>query len=77
MNRGKKADLVFASSSRLFTAFLGIKLAKKNKAPLFLDVRDIFVDTMSDVLKPSVFKPIIILLLKHIENKTFNLCQAY
>ena len=60
MNKDKKADLVFASSSRLFTAFLGYKLAKKSKAPLFLDVRDIFVDTMSDVLKPSVFKPIII-----------------
>ncbi len=72
MNRYKKADLVFASSSRLFTAFLGYKIAKQSKATLFLDIRDIFVDTMSDVLKPSVFKPIIISLLKLIENKTFN-----
>jgi len=72
LNKGTKADLVFASSSRLFTAFLGYKIAKKNKVPLILDVRDIFVDTMSDVLKPSVIKPIIILLLKLIENKTFN-----
>ena len=72
LNKGKKADLVFASSSRLFTAFLGYKIAKKSKAPLFLDIRDIFVDTMSDVLKPSVFKPIIISFLKYIENKTFN-----
>ena len=72
MNRAKKADLVFASSSRLFTAFLGYKIAKKSKAPLFLDIRDIFVDTMSDVLKPSVFKSIIISFLKYIENKTFN-----
>ena len=72
MNSSKKVDLVFASSSRLFTAFLGYKIAKKSKAPLFLDIRDIFVDTMSDVLKPSVFKPIIISFLKHIENKTFN-----
>ena len=72
MNSSKKADLVFASSSRLFTAFLGYKIAKKSKAPHFLDIIDIFVDTMSDVLKPSVFKPIIISFLKHIENKTFN-----
>ena len=72
LNRGKKADLVFASSSRLFTAFLGYKIAKKSKATLFLDIRDIFVDTMSDVLKPSFFKPIIILFLKYIENKTFS-----
>ena len=72
MNRTKKVDLVFASSSRLFTAFLGYQIAKKSKATLYLDIRDIFVDTMSDVLKPSVFKPIIISFLKHIENKTFN-----
>ena len=72
MNRGKKTDLVFASSSRLFTAFLGYRLSKKSKAPLFLDVRDIFVDTMLDVLKPSFFKPLIILILKKIEKKTFN-----
>lgn len=72
LNKGTKADLVFASSSRLFTAFLGYKIAKKNKVHLILDVRDIFVDTISDVLKPSVIKPIIILLLKRIENKTFN-----
>lgn len=72
MNRAKKADLVFASSSRLFTAFLGYKIAKQSKATLFLDIRDIFVDTMSDVLKPSIFKPIVIQLLKIIEKKTFN-----
>ena len=72
MNRAKKADLVFASSSRLFTAFLGYKIAKQSRATLFLDIRDIFVDTMSDVLKPSFFKPIIISFLKLIENKTFN-----
>ena len=72
LNRSKKADLVFASSSRLFTAFLGYKIAKKSKSTLFLDVRDIFVDTMSDVLRPSFFKPVIILFLKYIENKTFN-----
>lgn len=72
MNRDKTADLVFASSSRLFTAFLGYKIAKKSNAILFLDIRDIFVDTMNDVLRPSIFKPIIILLLKYIERKTFN-----
>ena len=72
INKGKKIDLVFASSSRLFTAFLGYKLSKKSKAPLFLDIRDIFVDTMLDVLKPSFFKPLIIWFLKKIEKKTFN-----
>ena len=54
LNKGKKADLVFASSSRLFTAFLGYRIARKTKIPLYLDIRDIFVDTMNDVLKSKI-----------------------
>lgn len=48
--KNEKFDLVYASSSRLFTAFLGRRLAVKNNCPLYLDIRDIFVDTMKDVL---------------------------
>jgi glycosyltransferase involved in cell wall biosynthesis len=47
-------DLVFATSSRLFTAFLGARIAKHKKLPLYLDVRDIFVDTMTDILPTNV-----------------------
>ena len=47
-------DIVFATSSRLFTAFLGARIAKQKKAPLYLDIRDIFVDTMGDILSPKV-----------------------
>jgi len=47
-------DVVFATSSRLFTAFLGARIANQKKAPLYLDVRDIFVDTMRDILSPKV-----------------------
>ncbi len=32
------------------TAFLGAYLAKKKKTPLYLDIRDIFPDTLSDIL---------------------------
>jgi UDP-N-acetylglucosamine:LPS N-acetylglucosamine transferase len=72
LNQSKNADLVFASSSRLFTAFLGYKLAKKYKAPLYLDIRDIFVDTMNDVFKSKLVKIFILPLLKIVEAKTFN-----
>jgi hypothetical protein len=72
LNQSKNADLVFASSSRLFTAYLGYKLAKKYKAPLYLDIRDIFVDTMNDVFKSKLVKILILPLLKTIEAKTFN-----
>jgi glycosyltransferase involved in cell wall biosynthesis len=72
LNKNKKADLVFASSSRLFTAYLGFTIAKRSEAQLYLDVRDIFVDTMSDVFKSKILKFFILPLLKLIEKKTFN-----
>lgn len=43
-------DLVFATSSRLMTAFLGAWIAARKGARLYLDIRDIFVDTLKDVL---------------------------
>ena len=72
LNKNKRADLVFASSSRLFTAYLGYTIAKKSNALLYLDIRDIFVDTMSDVFKSKILKIGILPLLKLIENKTFS-----
>lgn len=47
-------DIVFATSSRLFTAFLGARIANKKKLPLYLDIRDIFVDTITDILSPKI-----------------------
>lgn len=72
LNKNKRADLVFASSSRLFTAYLGFILAKKSDAPLYLDIRDIFVDTISDVFKSKILKLGLLPLLKLIEIRTFN-----
>ncbi len=72
LNKNKRADLVFASSSRLFTAYLGFTIAKKSDAPLYLDIRDIFVDTMSDVFKSKILKLGLLPLLKLIEIRTFN-----
>ena len=50
MTRGEQYDVVFATSSRLMTAVLGSAIARRAHAPLYLDIRDIFVDTMKDVL---------------------------
>jgi glycosyltransferase involved in cell wall biosynthesis len=50
--RGSRYDLVFATSSRLLTATLGAFVASRVRAPLYLDIRDIFVDTLQDVLSP-------------------------
>jgi hypothetical protein len=47
-------DLVFSTSSRLMTAVLGSVVARRQHVPLYLDIRDIFVDTMGDILPPGV-----------------------
>lgn len=47
---GRDYDLVFATSSRLLTAALGALIARRKKARLYLDIRDLFVDTIGDLL---------------------------
>ncbi|PSU95375.1 glycosyltransferase WbuB [Photobacterium kishitanii] len=64
-------DIVFATSSRLFTAFLGARVSKNKKIPLYLDIRDIFVDTLNDVLNPYLAK-IVNPLLSVVEKYTFS-----
>lgn len=68
-----KYDLVYASSSRLFTAFLGRRIASIQNIPIYLDVRDIFVDTIKDIFKRRKFIQIpAVALLKLIEKYTFS-----
>ncbi len=43
-------DVVVATTSRLMTGVLGAWAARNRRAPLYLDIRDIFVDTIGDVL---------------------------
>jgi len=42
-------DIVIATSSRLMTAALGAWIARRVQARLYLDIRDIFVDTIGDL----------------------------
>lgn len=69
-SRGKY-DLVFATSSRMMTAVLGSKVAKRLGAPLYLDIRDIFPDTLADVFagKPQ---RIVLPLLRAMEARTIR-----
>jgi glycosyltransferase involved in cell wall biosynthesis len=66
--RGRKYDLVIGTSSRLMTAALSASIAEKVKAPLYLDVRDLFVDTIADVLPEKVAKPL---------TKIFSLVESW
>lgn len=47
---GQRVDMVYASTSKLFTGFLGAVVAKWKNVPLYLDIRDIFTDTIHDVM---------------------------
>lgn len=47
-------DLVFGTSSRLMTAVLSSFVAWKKRAPLYLDIRDIFVDTIGSVFPRKI-----------------------
>jgi glycosyltransferase involved in cell wall biosynthesis len=70
--KGKQYDLVVASSSRLFTAFLARLLAMHNNCKLYLDIRDIFSDTMKDVSLPKPIKWVLIPMLERIEKFSFK-----
>lgn len=63
--RNQQYDLVFATSSRLMTASLGAFIAQRKGCGLYLDIRDILVDTLRDLLPArwgkfaaSIFSPI-------------------
>ncbi len=52
----QKYDVVVATSSRLMTAVLGAWIAKRTNAKLYLDIRDLFTDTINDVFVRSPLK---------------------
>ena len=70
----KNWDIVVATSSRLMTASLGAWIAKQTGSKLYLDIRDLFTDTMNSVLAK---KPLYILMpfLLILEKWTFKSCD--
>jgi glycosyltransferase involved in cell wall biosynthesis len=70
--RAQQYDLVYASSSRLFTAYLGYRIASARQVPLYLDIRDIFVDTINEVVKNRLVKLFALPVLKIVEQRTFG-----
>lgn len=69
--RGQRWDLVLATSSRLMTAALGAYIARRAGAPLYLDIRDLFIDTMSDVLNTSALRHLLPV-FRQLERWTFR-----
>lgn len=72
LTKGNKYDLVFASSSRLFTAFLGYRIAKQKGVKYYLDIRDIFLDSIREMISNWFIKSFSLLLLNLVEHSTFK-----
>ena len=75
LTRGGNYDVVVASSSRLFSAFLGAQLARQRKVPLVLDIRDLFRENILELLKNPIAKMALSPTLKAIERYTFGYAQ--
>ena len=71
VRKREKYDIVYSTSSRLMTAFLGSLISNKQKSKLYLDMRDIFTDTLESVFAKSKLR-YIIPLFKQIEKYTIN-----
>lgn len=68
--RGRQYDLVLATSSRLFTGYLGALIARRVDAGFYLDVRDLFVETMTDLFRRKWLIRLLLPLLARIERFT-------
>ena len=66
-----KWDIVVATSSRLMTASLGAWVAKKTNSKLYLDIRDLFTDTIDNILKKKKLRILMPLFCK-LEKWTFR-----
>jgi hypothetical protein len=70
----KDYDLIFATSGRSLTAALGAYIAFKKNIPLYIDTRDLFVDTIKDLYKnhPLRFS---LFIFKWLEKKTYKVAK--
>lgn len=67
----REFDLVFATSARLMTATLGAVAARFVRAPLYLDIRDLFAENLSELFadRPQVA---VVPLLRALERATLR-----
>lgn len=70
--RNKKYDLVFASSSRFFTSYLGYIIAKRKQIPLYLDVRDLFSETVGSISQNPLIKYLVAPVVANRERKVYQ-----
>ncbi len=64
-------DAIFATSSRLMTAALAAHIARRKRLPLYLDIRDLFTDTIGDLFAGSTMK-MSLPFVRLLERRTFR-----
>lgn len=71
--KNEEYDLVYATSAKLFTAYLGRKMAARLKCPIYLDIRDLFVDNLGDIFGKRILvgRPLVWFMSK-VEKFTFS-----
>lgn len=74
--RNKKYDLVFSTTSKLMTGFLGALISKYLNAKFYLDIRDIFYETIKYNFSKSKFIKYYLFFIKKIENYALNSCSS-
>lgn len=65
-------NVVFATSQRLFTSYIGLQIAKKNRCPLYLDIRDLFVENITEIISNKLVSGILKPTLGIIEKMVFS-----
>ena len=48
-------DLIFSTSSRLFTGYLGATISKQKNVDLYLDIRDLFCESIRNIFVSPFF----------------------
>jgi glycosyltransferase involved in cell wall biosynthesis len=66
LTRNKSYNLIYASSSRQMTAFLGAMMARRMNMPLYLDIRDIFTENINELYRRSPLR-LLLPLLRYME----------
>lgn len=71
IKKNKQYDVVFSTTSRLMTGFLGAYSANVLGSALYLDIRDIFTETIEDVF-PGVWLAPVRSIFRYIERKSVS-----
>lgn len=58
-------DFIFASSSKLFTAYLAYSLSQKGYIKYYIDLRDLFAENLKEFIRIPVFNEVVSFCVRH------------